>query len=177
MQVYSKQTVKNRRMVISALMIAIVTVMTLYIKVPSPDAKGYLNMGDGFILLSGYFLGPVPGFLAGGLGSALADLISGYAYYAPFTLIIKGLEGFLIGYWAKRINKMNPMAVLGALVCSLWMIFGYYIALTIMVKSFVGGLASIPGNIFQGALGMIIFVMAGLALEKAGIRQKMEQKF
>ena len=41
-------------------------------------------------LAFGSFVGPHIAF-AGGVGSMLADLLSGYAYYAPGTLVIKAL--------------------------------------------------------------------------------------
>ncbi len=49
------------------------------------------------VMLSGLFLGPVGGFFAGGVGSAIADVAGGYTFYAPITLIAKGLEGMAVG--------------------------------------------------------------------------------
>ena len=73
----------------SALMAALTCVATIIIKIPSP-LKGYLNLGDCVVLLAGWVLLPAYGFLSAGLGSALADLFSGYVIYAPATFIIKG---------------------------------------------------------------------------------------
>lgn len=56
--------------------------------------KGYVNIGDTVVLLSGVLFGPLTGLAAGGLGSALADLLLGYGFWAPWTLLIKGLEGW-----------------------------------------------------------------------------------
>ena len=62
----------------------------MLIKTPSP-LKGYVNLGDGIVLLSAWVL-PLPyGIVAAGLGSALADLFSGYTVYAPATFVIKAL--------------------------------------------------------------------------------------
>ena len=69
---------------------ALCCVATMIIKIPSP-LKGYLNLGDCVVLLSGWLLGPAYGFAAAGIGSALADIFSGYVIYAPATFIIKGL--------------------------------------------------------------------------------------
>ena len=44
---------------------------TFAVRIPSP-LKGYLNLGDCAVLLAGWLLSPVYGFLAAGLGSALA---------------------------------------------------------------------------------------------------------
>ena len=56
---------------------ALVCVATMVIKIPSP-LNGYINLGDCIVLLSGWLLSPVYGFMAAGLGSALADLFAGY---------------------------------------------------------------------------------------------------
>ena len=73
----------------AALFASLVCVATMIVKIPSP-MKGYLNLGDCVVLLCGWLLSPLYGFLAAGLGSALADLFSGYIIYAPATFIIKG---------------------------------------------------------------------------------------
>ena len=73
---------------------ALTCVATIVIKIPSP-LNGYINLGDCIVLLSGWLLSPVYGFFAAGLGSALADLFSGYAAYAPATFLIKGLMALI----------------------------------------------------------------------------------
>ena len=81
---------KVRKLVLSALMAALVYVATSIIQIPSP-VNGYVNLGDCFVLLSGWLLGPWYGAAAAGIGSMLVDLLSGYGHYVPGTLIIKGL--------------------------------------------------------------------------------------
>ena len=76
---------KIKKIVVSALLAALTCVATMIIKIPSP-LKGYINLGDCIVLVSGWLLTPGWGFLAAGLGSALADLFSGYIIYAPATL-------------------------------------------------------------------------------------------
>ena len=80
---------KTKKLVMASLMAALVCVATMIIKIPSP-LKGYLNLGDGIVLLAGWMLLPGYGFLAAGLGSALADLFLSYITYAPATFVIKG---------------------------------------------------------------------------------------
>lgn len=72
-----KEKNATQKIVITSLLAALTCVATIIIKIPSP-LKGYLNLGDCVVLLSGWTLLPVYGFLAAGLGSALADLFSGY---------------------------------------------------------------------------------------------------
>ena len=89
----------------ASLLAALCCVATMIIKIPSP-LKGYLNLGDCVVLLSGWFLSPLYGFLAAGLGSALADVFSGYVTYAPATFVIKGIMA-LIAYYDFCNNSAN----------------------------------------------------------------------
>ena len=83
-----------RRLVSAALLSALCYAATRIIQIPAPMG-GYVNLGDCIVLLSGWMLGPWWGFLAAGAGSMLADLLSGYAYYAPATFLIKGAMALL----------------------------------------------------------------------------------
>lgn len=67
-----------KKLVLAAMFAALSCVATMVIQIPSP-MSGYVNLGDCFVLLGGVVLGPVWGFLAGGVGSMLADVILGYA--------------------------------------------------------------------------------------------------
>ena len=93
-----KQT-KLRTLILAAMFAALTCVATMIIHIPSPIG-GYFNLGDCMVLLSAFVLGPVWGTAAGGIGSALADVICGYFIYAPGTLVIKALmyELPLLGY-------------------------------------------------------------------------------
>ena len=90
----------TKRTVVSALMAALTCAATMVIKIPSP-LNGYLNLGDCIVLVAGWMLTPTYGFLAAGLGSALADLFSGYVTYAPATFLIKGLMAIIAYYGFK----------------------------------------------------------------------------
>ena len=104
----------TREMVLAALGIALVYITTMFIKLPN-SIGGYLNLGDGFILLFAGFLHPFTAFLVGGLGSALADLTGGYGTYAIATLIIKGIEGGLIALLVRRNARLRfPAYIIGA---------------------------------------------------------------
>ena len=82
---------KLYHLVLAALFAALTYVATNIIRVPIPATDGYINLGDCVVLLGAFLLGPVYGAAAGGIGSALADIISGYAVFAPGTFVIKAL--------------------------------------------------------------------------------------
>ena len=93
---------KLRKQVLSALLAALCCVATMVVQIPSP-MQGYVNLGDCFVLLSGWMLGPWYGFAAGGIGSMLADVLLGYAHYAPAAELL-GVAGYF-GYASLLLGK------------------------------------------------------------------------
>jgi len=91
-----------RTLTYTALMTAFVFITTSVIKIPIPFTNGYIHAGDTAIFLGGILLGPVHGAVAAGIGSAMADLLGGYAHWALPTLLIKGLMGFIVGYFSSE---------------------------------------------------------------------------
>ncbi|MHA1256112.1 MAG: ECF transporter S component [Promethearchaeota archaeon] len=109
---------------------ALICVLTMITAFPIPATKGFINLGDAGVMIAGLLLGPVIGGLAGGIGSALADILLGYTIYAPATLIIKGLEGFVIGIIAnprKNNRKLTIRDVLAVIVGGSIMVTGYFL--------------------------------------------------
>ena len=150
----------TKKIVMTALFSALTCVATLIIKIPSP-LKGYLNLGDCIVLLAGWMLSPVYGFIAAGLGSALADLFSGYVIYAPATFLIKGLMAiiafFLFRLLCRKIGNVSSRVISG--VCAeIIMILGYFV-FEGFLYGFAASLVNIPANGLQGIAGIIIGVL------------------
>ena len=95
---------KIKTMTLAALLAAFACVATMLIQVPTPT-KGYVNLGDCIVNISAWLLGPVYGAAAAGIGSAMADVISGYIVYAPATLIIKGLMAAASFFVYRAVSK------------------------------------------------------------------------
>ena len=151
----------------AAMLAALVCVFTMIIKIPSP-LKGYINIGDCVVLLAGWMLSPIYGFLAAGVGSALADLFSGYIIYAPATFVIKGCMA-LIAYYAstlllKKSKSIVRQIVSGALA-EIWMIVGYFV-FEGCLYGFVPSLVNIPANGMQGIAGLVLGVVLMKIFEK-----------
>lgn len=91
----------------------------------------------------------------------LFDLTSGWATWAPFTFIIRGVMGYIIGAVSHSNNK-NGTSILynlaAIIVSSLWMIAGYYIAEVILYGNLLSPVSSIPGNIAQIVVGLVISI-------------------
>ena len=153
---------RNRiRMIAAAgIFMALVIVMTIYPKVPIPATQGYINLGDSMILLSTLFFGGWFGALVGSFGSAVADLISGYAKFAPFTFVIKGIEALIFALLLNFFKKhFNPFTLsISAILATSWMIAGYFIAEVFMMGS-KAAFAEVPGNGLQAAGSVIICVV------------------
>ena len=91
-----KKAIQVNTIPLVAIMTAVTTVLTMFVKIPTPT-RGYLNLSDTMIFFSSYAFGPWVGGIIGGLGPALSDLISGYPQWAIFTFIIDGLQAVLVG--------------------------------------------------------------------------------
>ena len=161
---------KTKRIVITALMAAMVCVATMIIKIPSP-MKGYLNIGDCIVLLCGWLLAPGYGFVAAGLGSALADMFSGYITYAPATFLIKGSMALIafacFKLMNKRIGKL-PSQIIGAVLAEIVMVLGYFVFEGFMY-GFVPSAVNIPANAVQGAAGLILGIILVKVFERLKI--------
>jgi len=161
-------SIKERSLTLNLSLIAVfatlVTVSTLMIQIPVPATGGYINVGDAMILISALLFGPIIGGVAGGVGSAVADIIS-YPVFAPYTLVIKGLEGFISGYISD--GKSAVRDLLAWIIGSAIMVLGYFIA-----EAYVMGLGpfpaavEVPGNIFQAVLGGIVGIPLSRVLRK-----------
>ena len=151
------QTKKTLKLVMAALLAAMTCVATMVIKIPLTATGGYINLGDCIVLLSGILLGPLYGGLASGIGSALADLFSGYVAFLPATFLIKGFMAVIMGLFVKDLSKNNTIktAITGAIAECL-MIAGYFFFEAVVMGFGLGAAASIPGNAIQGVVGLIL---------------------
>ena len=162
---------KTKNIVMASLFAALVCVATMIVKIPSP-LKGYLNLGDCVVLLSGWMLTPTYGFLAAGIGSALADIFSGYALYAPATFIIKGLMALISFYLFKLMNKKAPSLLsrtVSGVVAEIFMVLGYLLFEGILY-GFAPSLVNVPANGVQGIAGLVIGVILIKIFEKRNMK-------
>lgn len=170
----------TKQLCIQGLLIALVTVGTMLFQIPVSATQGYVHLGDSMILLSAVFFGARCGALAGGIGSALADILTGYSHWAPFTFLIKGIMGYLVGKLAEspaaREKFFTARNLLSVVIGEVWMVFGYFIGGGILHSSFAVSLTSIPENIVQGTAGAIIFFVVGAAFHKAGVAKMVSQE-
>lgn len=161
----------TKRIVMSSMFAALVCIATMIIKIPSP-LKGYINLGDCFVLLSGWLLNPVYGFLAAGIGSALADVFGGYAVYAPVTFVIKGAMAVVAFYVYKLMRKRTKdisSRIFSGTCAEVLMIAGYFL-FEGLLYGFAPSMVNIPANAVQGVAGLILGVILVKVFDKNKIK-------
>ncbi|MGN0702773.1 MAG: ECF transporter S component [Lentihominibacter sp.] len=148
-------------LVINALFIALTLVATMFINIRLPlmGNGGLIHLGNVPLFLAAIIYGRKTGALAGAFGMGLFDLISGWTAWAPFTFVIVGAMGYVVGLMAEKL-KFNPYVVntLAVLVALVIKIVGYYFAEVILYHNWFVPLGSIPGNIMQVVVAGIIVV-------------------
>lgn len=147
-----------KKLILAALFAALSCVATMSIRIPTPGTSGYIHPGDAIVILSGVILGPIWGFLAGGIGSALSDLIGGYFIYVPITFVIKGLVALAAGLLYQKVGKNQKsryIAVILGGVADIILVAGGYFVCEFFIYG-AGAAASIPANIIQGVGGLVI---------------------
>ena len=164
---------KIRKLVLAALMAALCTIMTMVIQVPSP-LQGYVNLGDCAVLMSAWVLGPLYGGAAAGIGSALADLLSGYAHYVPGTFAIKLVMAVAAALIFRAATKKGLSAssvllgqIVGGVVAEVIMVLGYFAYASLWLGKGLAAAASIPGNIVQGVFGLVAATVVYTVLSRS----------
>lgn len=127
-------------LVMVALFTALTFVVTYFVNIPASiilGAGGNINLGDTIIFVAGIILGPVGGAIAGAFGAALADVASAYVVYAPFTFVIKGLSGFMVGFMFRYVFGAKQESFVAKLVSILVgaaiVVVGYFFAEAILM--------------------------------------------
>ncbi len=167
-----------KKISLTAVFTALVAVATMVIVIPMPGVSGgYINFGDTIIFVGAYLLGPLGGFFAGAIGSAVADLV-----YAPkwvvVTFIVKGLEGLLCGLIASRLKKTNlsrmALILFAFIPSATVMVAGYLLGGFVLeglssgsfLTGFTVAVADIPFNLIQGSVSVTVAYLITLALSK-----------
>ncbi len=160
--------IKIKKMTTTALFMALTCISTMIIKLPTPGTGGYVHFGDAFVILSGILLGPAFGAVAGGIGSALADLLSGYFTYVPITLIVKASIASGVGLIYHRFTKKIHNPIIKFAFCGIYatlLVAGGYLFFELFMYG-SAALANIPANIGQGISGLIISIIVLPILQK-----------
>ena len=168
--------ISTKKLVLTALFTALTAIATMFIRIPLP--MGYFNLGDAFIFLAIFILGPVLGTVAAGVGSTIADLI-GFISYAPGTLIIKSLMALVAAliykYALKSTNKNFVSQLLAGIAGAIIMAFGYFLYETMFFTTAAVAIINLPYNLVQGAVGIVVSTAIMPILIKTNILEKLQK--
>ena len=153
---------------ITSVAVAGTYVFTAFVNLRLPIAAngGLIHLGNVPLFIFAILFGKKTGAIAGGIGMALFDLLSGWTAWAPFTLVIVGLMGYCTGAVTEK--KKNFVSYSCAMLLALLIkIAGYYIAEGLIYGNWAAPAASIPGNVVQVAAAMVIVMIVIVPLQKA----------
>ncbi len=167
-----KQMNKVTTLLLTAIFMAIIAVTIIFIKIPIPFTQGFVNLGDGVIFLGLLILGWKYGAIAAGIGAALGDILSGYAVWAPWTLIIKIAMILVAGLIIEKSPAKNNWIIIMAMsLGGIVMMGGYYLAEGIMYGNFITPIVALPWNGGQIIVGIIMAMMTAFALSSTSLKK------
>ena len=150
---------------ITAIMIAVTAVFTMVIQVPIPATQGYFNFSDVAVYFTAYAFGPWIGLLAGGVGAGMADILGGWAQWAPITFLAHGLEGLVAGFLAR--NASGWKLLIGWAAGTVVMVVIYFVGAYWVMGVGPDAWAEIPPNVLQNVVGGLVGIPLYYAVRKA----------
>lgn len=171
MQKKSKSDLNAKKISIYGLFIALVYIATCINIQIGPTSGSLFHLGNVMSFTIAIVFGKKAGAVAGGIGMALFDLLSPYAIWAPFTLVIRFIMGYAIGFFAfkKASNKKQIILnnSIGLVIAFVVLIVGYYIAEWIIYGNYLIPLQSVFANVLQWVVGTVIAVPISAALKSS----------
>lgn len=154
---------KTMTLVVDAMFIALVFTATwlINIRLPLVGSGGLIHLGNVPLFIGGMLFGRRTGAIAGAFGMAIFDLMSGWTAWAPFTFVIVGAMGYVIGWIAEKKPFKMAMVnhVLSVILAIIIKVAGYYFAEVILYGNWIAPIGSIPGNIIQvGVAGIVVLL-------------------
>ena len=167
--------VKNKQIkliITSALFAALAAGLTLFPTIPIPGG-GYVHLGDAMILIAASFL-PLPyAMTAAAIGGGLADLISGYAVYIPFTIAAKAL--LTVAFTSKSEKILTKRNIAAPFLSVITTPLVYFCADSILY-SVSGAIPGIVWNLCQAAASIIVYFIISAAFDKTALKSKLAGK-
>lgn len=153
----------TRELTLMGLLVAVVFVMTYYIQIKLPVAVngGLIHMGNVALFTVALVLGKKRGAMAGAFGMTLFDILSGWGAWAPYTFVVRGVMGFIIGGVSDLKDSNGKNMLYNGLAIglgSIWMIAGYYVSEVMMYGNWTAPMTSIPGNLIQLGIGAVVAI-------------------
>lgn len=151
------------KLALAAVFGALAAAVTISFVIPIPATSGYFNLGEAIVYTAALVFGPFVGGFAGGSVVVADILVPGAAEFAPGTLVIKGLEGAIVGFLNRKLqehtSKIGLSAAVSVIVGGLEMVAGYFIYEQLFLGySLPAALVEVPFNVVQMIVGLIVAV-------------------
>ena len=171
------RSLELKKMIYTASFIALVFVAT-YINIHVPilmGQGGLVHLGTLVMYIIAVKYGRTYGALAGGIGMALFDLLSIWTQWAPGTLVVRLIAGFVMGQVALAPSGQGTSLVrnvLALLAGGAVIVLGYLVFEAFFLGfGLVPSLGSVPGNILQ-----LVIASFGLFLLKSLPELELQEK-
>ncbi|WP_343030021.1 ECF transporter S component [Alkalibaculum sporogenes] len=165
-QILKENTVRTsaKDLVVTGLLIAMVFIGTMFINIRLPISinGGLVHLGNVILFTVSFTFGKKKGAMAGAFGMGLFDILSGWTAWAPFTFIIRGIMGYLLGSISNYRGKNGEsilINILAIIISGIWMIGGYYLTEVILYGNWITPVTSVPGNITQLVIGLFALLL------------------
>ena len=164
----SSNSSRVKSLAITAICLVLVDVFTSVVNIRLPFAPngGLVHLGNVPLFVAAILFGKRTGMIAGGIGMGLFDLLSGWTLWAPFTLVIVGCMGFVVGAITEKRKNMGFIVLALIAACAI-KIVGYYFAEVVIYGNWVVPFTSIPGNLIQIGVAAVITLIIIKPLQAA----------
>ena len=158
-----------KTLTLTGIFTALIFVFTAFVHIPS--YTGYVHIGDSFLFLAASVLPHSCALYAGAAGAALADCLTGFAAWAPGSLIIKGVTVFFFTREESTfLCRRNLLALIPAAVLC---IVGYYLYEAFLFGNFAAPVYGMIGNLGQAAVSSGVYLLAGKLLDRSKVKSKL----
>ena len=155
----------SRAVALIAMLTAVTIVFTLAVRIPFAPTRGYFTLADVGVFFTAFAFGPVFGFIVGGLGTGLADILGGYAHFAIWSFLIHGLQGFLAGQLGS--NRSLSGMVAGWVAGGAMMVGGYFAVELFLYGAGPAASEATTINLPQVVVGGLAGLLLVLAVRRA----------
>ena len=163
------QTERLHYLTLTGIFAALITLMTAYIcHIPVGANGGYIHFGDSFISLAAVLLPRPYSLAAAAIGGGLADLLTA-PMWTPATVIIKML--ITLPFTRQTSQIVTPRNIVATVLAYLLSAIGYFFAQYLLFGTWAVFWVSLSQSFIQSAGSAVLFVVFGMALDKAHVKK------
>lgn len=155
----------------SALFAALICITTAFLfHIPVGSNNGYIHVGDAIIYLAASIFPAPYAMIAGGIGGAMADLLTA-PVWAPATFIIKMLN--VLPFTWKKEKIICTHNVIALFISGIITFVGYILAEGILFGSWATLLPALLSGWIQPLGSAIVFLILGTALDRMSFKKRL----